>query len=149
MAPNLIPAPGSNVLLMFPHHAAADQRLATEDVIWMTTVTPQGKPQTSLVWFIIEDGEFLVYSKDGTSRVRNIRSNPLVALNLDGNGEGGAVVTIEGTARIDGEAPTAAAHAAYLAKYRARMDRNKWTPEWFAEHYPVPIRISFDRGRAW
>jgi PPOX class probable F420-dependent enzyme len=101
------------------------------------------------VWFIIEDDEFLIYSKDRTARVRNIEANPRVALNLDGNGEGGAVVTIEGLARIDNAAPAAAAHIAYLDKYRSRMGRNGWTPEWFAEHYPVPIRVAFTRGRAW
>jgi PPOX class probable F420-dependent enzyme len=134
---------------MFPNRPRADERLASEDVIWLTTVSPDGQPQTSPVWFIIEHGEFLVYSREDTARRRNLNANPRVALNLDGNGHGGDIVTIEGIARIDPEAPSPADHAAYLAKYQRRMDRNGWSPEWFATQYPLPIRIAFTRGRSW
>ena len=124
-------------------------RLEQEPVIWMTTVRPDGQPQTSVVWFLLEDDEILVYSKDGTIRNRNVVTNPKVSLNLDGDGGGGAVVTMEGTARIDNRAPAPKDHPAYLEKYQSRIAENGWTPEIFSRDYPVAIRIKVEKVRAW
>lgn len=124
-------------------------RLTDEKIIWMTTVRPNGQPQTSPVWFLYDDGEFLIYSKAGTARTANLDANPRVSLNLDGNGEGGDVVSIEGIARIDTGAPPSSTVAAYQDKYRAFLERNGWTPEWFDSNYPVAIRVTPTRSRAW
>ncbi len=124
-------------------------RLEQEPVIWMTTVRSDGQPQTSVVWFLLEEDEILVYSKDGTIRNRNVAANPKVSLNLDGDGGGGAVVTMEGTARIDNGAPAPKDHPAYLEKYQRRIAGNGWTPEKFSLDYPVPIRIKVENVRAW
>ncbi len=120
-----------------------------EPVIWMTTVRTDGQPQTSVVWFLLEDDEILVYSKDGTIRNRSVVSNPKVALNLNGDQGGGSVVTMEGTARIDYDAPAPKDNAPYLEKYLSRIEGNGWTPEIFGRDYPVPIRIKIETVRAW
>ena len=109
---------------------------------------PDGQPQTSPVWFLVEGDELLVYSAR-TARLDNIAANPRVAMNLDGNGRGGAIVTIEGTARIVPDEPPASANANYVTKYAAAMERNGWTAEEFSTRYPVAVRIGFERGRAW
>jgi len=41
-----------------PAHAAAAARLQTEPVIWLTTVTPSGQPQSTPVWFLWEDDSY-------------------------------------------------------------------------------------------
>lgn len=124
-------------------------RLAEDPVIWLTTVDGRGQPQTSPVWFLYADGEFLVYSLPGTPRSANITRNPRVALNLDGNGRGGDIVTIEGEARLDPAAPPSSEVPAYQAKYRSFIERNGWTPESFARDYPIPIRVRPTRIRVW
>lgn len=134
---------------MFSDNPTAMARLDAEPIIWLTTVRPNGQPQTSPVWFLLQGDEFLMYSLPNTSRVANIKANPHVALNLDGNGRGGAIVTIEGTARIDEAAAAASDVPEYVAKYEAHMERNGWTPEVFSSQYSTPIRIMFTRGRAW
>jgi PPOX class probable F420-dependent enzyme len=133
---------------MFEDHPRARRRLAEESIIWMTTVTPGGQPQTSPVWFLLDGDELLVYSAH-SSRLSNIAANPRVALNLDGNGRGGDIVTIEGSARIVATEPAAAGNPAYVEKYATSMERNGWTPEEFSELYPVAVRIAFGRGRTW
>ena len=118
-------------------------------IIWLTTVRPNGQPQTSPVWFLHDDGEILIYSKAGTARTANIAANPRVSLSLDGNGEGGDIVSIEGKARFDTGAPPADRMAAYREKYAGYISRNGWTPEWFGANYPTAIRIAPSRSRAW
>jgi PPOX class probable F420-dependent enzyme len=114
-------------------------------VLWMTTVRPNGQPQTSPVWFVIDNDEFLIYSLAGTARTSNIAANPRVSLNLDSNA-GADVVAVEGTARIvDGPASTA--HAAYQDKYRDGIISIGHTPETFAARYSVVIRVTPHRWR--
>jgi len=130
-------------------NSLAEQRLRDELVIWLTTVSPSGQPQASPVWFLWDGSEFLVYSLPGTARTRNIEANSRVSLNLDGDGQGGSVVTIEGEARIDRAAPSSTDVPAYAAKYRSKIAGHGWTPESFATDYPIPIRIAPTRARSW
>jgi PPOX class probable F420-dependent enzyme len=132
-----------------PKGGRAVARLTDEKIIWLTTVRPNGQPQTSPVWFLYEDGEFLIYSLPGTARTANIEANPQVSLNLDGNGEGGDIVSVEGDARIDSTAAPSDQVAAYQAKYAGHIARNGWTPESFAADYPVAIRVTPRRARVW
>jgi PPOX class probable F420-dependent enzyme len=122
-----------------PTGAKAAALLEDAYVIWLTTVRPDGQPQASPVWFVIDDDEFLVYSLDGTARTKNLRSNPKVSINLDSNA-GADVVTLEGVARIE-DGPSSLDHAAYQAKYADGIRRIGHTPDTFAQRYSIPIRI--------
>lgn len=126
----------------------AAKRLESQRIAWLTTVGADGTPQASPIWYLWDGHEFLIYSLDA-ARVRNIRRSPRVSINLDSDGLGGDIVVVEGTARIDDEAPSAADNADYLAKYKSVMDNNKWSPEWFAGRYSVPVRIVPTGFRYW
>jgi len=123
-------------------------RLDREIVAWLTTVTPDGQPQTSPVWFLWQDGRFVVYSLPRSPRVRNIRANERVAVNLDGNGQGGAIVSFEATAVLDDAGPLSVALSDYQAKYLPRITEYGWTAESFARDYPQRIVITPTRLRA-
>ncbi len=123
----------------------ADSLIEDAVVAWLTTVRPNGQPQASPIWFVIDDGEFLIYSLAGTARVSNIEANPRVSLNLDSR-KGSDVVTIEGDARIvDGPASTDV--PSYQEKYRERIPAIGHTPESFHERYPIAIRVRPTRWR--
>ena len=94
--------------------ARVDRRLREERVIWLTTVRPDLTPQPSLVWFLWDAGTLLIYSKPNTPKLRNIEQNPTVALNFDGDSQGGNVVVFTGTAIIDRQAPSLDQIAAYV-----------------------------------
>ena len=126
----------------------AANRLAGERIAWMTTVAADGTPQASPIWYLWDGADALMYSLD-SPRVWNLQDRPRVALHLDGNGLGGDIVVIEGTASIDTTTPSAAENEAYLAKYRAVMNDYGWTPEWFASRYSVPVRIEITKYRYW
>ena len=118
----------------------AIRRLEDETVIWMTTVSEGGQPQTALIWFLWTGSDFLLYSIDPSIRVRNISGNPRVALNLDGNGQGGDVVTVEGTAVF--AAASEAEREAFVERYRDEMQTLFGGPDGYFEGYPTPIRVA-------
>lgn len=126
----------------------AAHRLRTERVGWVTTVADDGTPVTSPIWFTWSGDEILMYSLK-SNRVRNISERTRVSFNLDGDGLGGNVVVIEGDAWIDRQMPSASENAEFLAKYQPVLDQYRWTPEWFADRYSVPIRITPTKYRYW
>ncbi len=133
---------------MFDERPDIQQRLDGELVAWMTTVSPAGQPQTSPVWFLVEDEEIVIYSLDGTPRTRNIRANPKVCLNLNSTPAGGEVVIIEGTAEIVEDGPPASTDERYVGKYETPMEDLGMTPESFAADYPIRIHVHPTRLRA-
>jgi PPOX class probable F420-dependent enzyme len=131
-----------------PKGAEVIERLRNDRIGWLTTVASDGTPQTSPIWFLWSENDILVYSLD-SPRARNIVNHPMVSLHLDGNGKGGDIVVIEGTATIDESAPPCADNPEYLAKYEPVMEGNGWTPQWFGDKYHVPIRITVTKYRYW
>ncbi len=122
----------------------ADALLADAAVVWLTTVRPDGQPQASPVWFVMDGGDFLVYSRP-SARIPNLAANPLVALNLDSN-DGEDVVTVEGTARVvDG--PPNHEHPGYQAKYLDRIEAMGYTAAEFSAEYSIAIRVTPTRWR--
>jgi PPOX class probable F420-dependent enzyme len=127
-------------------HARA--RLGSEMVGWLTTVTAEGQPQTFPIWFLWQDGTLLIYSDRRAKRNANIAANPRVSFHLDATPKGGDVLVIEGTARIDQDAPDPAANAAYLARYGPWITESFGDVATFEATYNVAVRITPDRGRA-
>lgn len=124
---------------------AAD-RLERELIGWLVTVNGAGAPVPSPIWFWWDGEEFLIYSQPDTPKLANIAGNPRVAVHLDGDGRGGDIVIVSGTARI-GDDPPASRVPAYLAKYAHLIAAYDWTPESFAADYSVPIRVAPRRLR--
>ena len=92
-------------------------------MIWLTTVRSDGVPQPSGVWFHWDGEDILIFSEPEARKVQNIRRNPHVALNLDGDGTGGGLVIIAGAARILPDPPDAQRLARYQQKY-AHLSHN-------------------------
>jgi PPOX class probable F420-dependent enzyme len=132
-----------------PAHAAAAARLRDEMIIWLTTVNPSGQPQSSPVWFLWDGAEFLIYGSVNGQKTPNIAANPRVSLNLDGNGQGGGIVVIEGTARIDADGAGPGDVAGYMAKYGDRISEYGWDADKMARDYPHVIRVTPVRFRIW
>ena len=125
--------------------ARVARRLREEIVVWLTTVTPTGAPLPRPVGFVWDGGEVVwIYSQPG-ARVRNIAANPKVTLNFDGDGRGGDIVVLSGTAQVDPDAPAADANPAHMEKYAAQIERVGMTPASFAARFSVPVRVLLTR----
>jgi PPOX class probable F420-dependent enzyme len=133
---------------VFDERPDIQERLASELVIWMTTVDTTGQPQTSPVWFLSHEDHIVVYSLSATPRTRNIRANPRVSLNLNSSPTGGRLAIIEGVAEIVPGAVPADQDHEYLAKYEQALVDEGMTPESFARDYPVRIHVRPTRLRA-
>jgi PPOX class probable F420-dependent enzyme len=127
--------------------ARVARHLREEIVVWMTTVTSAGAPVPMPVWFCWDGGESVRMYSRRSPRVRNVDANPHVSLNFAGDGRGGDVVVLSGTATADRDMPPANQDADYLAKYSDHIARIGMTPETFAGSYEVPVRIQLTRVR--
>ena len=121
--------------------ARAARKLRDEIVVWMTTITPAGVPVPRPVWFIWDGADSAVMYSRPQLRIRNIEANPRVTLNFDGDGGGGDIVVLSGTAAVDRELPAVDDFPEYLAKYDEHIARIGMTPDTFARAYSVPVRI--------
>lgn len=122
------------------------RRLETEIVAWLTTVRADGTPQASPIWFWWDGESILIYSKDDTARLRNLERSAAASFHFDGNGRGGDIVVMEGTAAVS-EDPPSTEIPGYQEKYRHQIPRIGHDPGSFAIAYPVPVRFTPTRLR--
>lgn len=123
-------------------------RLEHEQVAWLTTVSGDGRPVPSPIWFYYEDdGTVLIYSQPNKPKIRNIESNAAVSLNFNSDPHGNDVIVLDGAAVIDESANPAAHHDAYVAKYKGGLESLNMTPEAFTAEYSVPIRVILKKVR--
>ena len=129
--------------------ARADRRLRSELVLWLTTVRADGQPQASPVWFLWDGETLLLYSQPSAQKLRNLATNPRVAVHVDTDEAGEDVLTIEGTAAVDPDAPSSDRLEEYQAKYRDGIRAIGMTPDQLANDYSVAVRIRPTHARAW
>jgi len=125
-----------------PFGQRVERRLAEERIIWLTTVSPNGTPHPRPVWFWWDGETFLIYSQPDTFKLAHIEANPYVALNFDGDGQGGNIITFTGEARLDPAAPPAHQVPQYVEKYRPGFERIGMTAAQFAAAYSVALRVT-------
>jgi PPOX class probable F420-dependent enzyme len=119
------------------------RHLEHDPVVWLTTVSASGTPQPSPVWFLWDGAEGVtVHSLPDSSRSRNLAARPRVSLNFAGDGRGGDIVVLTGTARLDSTGASADRMPDYLAKYADHIQRIGHTPGSFAAQYSLPVRIA-------
>jgi PPOX class probable F420-dependent enzyme len=75
--------------------------LCEEQVIWVTTVANDGTPQPNPVGFGYQDDKsILIYNMVNANRLSHIVDRPQVALHFEGDGGGGDIVILTGTAHL-------------------------------------------------
>lgn len=128
--------------------ARVARHLRDDEVVWLTTVNGDHKPEPSPVWFLWDGTDtILIYSQPDKPKLRNIAENPTVALNFNTTPTGEDVVVLSGEAALDDQAPPPSEHPGYLAKYRDAITRIGYDPQRFAQSYSVPIRVRLTRAR--
>ena len=129
--------------------AHVEGRLRANLMAWLTTVRPDGQPDSVPVWFLVRDDEtLLVYSQPKKIKLRNIRENPKVTLGLDVTDIGRDIIRIDGTAEHVGDVPSADRQPQYAVKYAERIGAMFGTPRQFAELFSEALIITPSRLHA-
>jgi PPOX class probable F420-dependent enzyme len=124
------------------------ERLARDEIIWLTTMSASGTPQPVPVWFLWDGETALIYTGPETYKLRNIARNPKVSLNLNSDPLGGDIAVFVGTAWVDRTVPPPDQHPGYLEKYGHRIiDLLGMTLEDYAIFYPIALRVRPEKVR--
>jgi len=119
-------------------------RLQSDHYAWLTTVAKSGQPVPRLVWFYLDGTDVIVYSQPDAAKVRHIRNQPRVSLNLDSDGRGSGIIVVGGTAAIAAENADPLQDERYRTKYAELAKQFGFTDEFFAA-YSTRVRISIDK----
>ena len=124
-------------------------RLRANLMAWLTTVRPDGRPDSVPVWFLLRDDDtILIYSQPAKTKLRNISSNPRVALAIDVTDLGRDVIRLDGTAEHAPGFPPADQVPEYVVKYAERIGAAFGTPSRFAALYSEALIITPHRLHA-
>jgi PPOX class probable F420-dependent enzyme len=120
--------------------------LASEIIIWLTTVGSDLTPQPRPVWFAPDGDDVLIYSQPKAAKVAHIRQHPNVALhfNADQWGSDESVVVLTGAATLGADTTPS---AAFIKKYKEDMAELGMTPDQFAASYSISIRVKITNVR--
>lgn len=112
----------------------------------LTTVRPDGRPDSVPVWFLLRDDEtILVYSQASKNKLANISRNPTVAIGLDVTDLGRDVIRIHGSAQHHPDFPSADRVPEYIVKYAERIAALFETAAHFAELFSEALIITPNR----
>jgi PPOX class probable F420-dependent enzyme len=123
-----------------------ERHLISDQVAWLTTVTPTGRPAPRPVWFVWDGSAITVYSVNRGAKLRHIAVNDSVSLNFNSTPGGGDVVVISGHARIVRDAPLPSRFPGLLDKYLPAVESMGQPVSWFDENYRTALRITPDRA---
>jgi PPOX class probable F420-dependent enzyme len=125
----------------------AREHIEDDVVAWLTTIAPDGRPQSSVISFLHENGSILFYSQPDTLKLRNIEHSPKVSFHLQSDPYGDHYLVIEGTIAIDPSVPPSDVHPAYHAKYLEPHAHWGMDVADVARDFSVPLRITPRRVR--
>jgi PPOX class probable F420-dependent enzyme len=117
------------------------KRLEHDSVIWLTSVDSKSNPQPRPVWFHWDGETVLIFSQEEGAKVKHIKGNPRVALNLNSTPDGGDVMVLLGKATIVDGKINPERLKDYIRKYREGIKEIGMTPESFEADYHVAILV--------
>jgi PPOX class probable F420-dependent enzyme len=135
------------------HDAAARrspaEQLAQEQILWLGTTRPDGRPHVIPIWFAWDGRAISTYSKPHAQKVRNLEHNPSAMVAVGEPEEDMDVELIEGRAEVL-VAPTVDLVApSFFEKYAALMSASGLTREVYVTTYSKAVRITPTRFLGW
>ena len=125
------------------------EALEREQVVWLSSVCPDGRPHVVPIWFLWDGDSIVVFSKPDAQKVRNVRVDPRVMVAIGEPGADFDVELVEAAVAELASEPGATLPDAFARKVRGLLDRAGITVERFAAVYSQPIRIRPTRWLGW
>lgn len=134
-----------------PDRAAArlHRFLATEPVIWLSTIRGDGAPHVVPTWFAWDGEAITILSKPSACKARNLREDPRAMVALGDAEDDFDVGLLEATAEVLEEPTPPDLPRPFRAKYEGWIAALGLTPEAFAATYPTMIRLTPRRALGW
>jgi PPOX class probable F420-dependent enzyme len=98
------------------------EKLQSHQVIWFSSVRPDGRPHLAPIWFVWHAEKIFVSTDPKSVKSKNIRANPRVTLALE---DGAHPVICEGIAHVVPGPWEAELKAAFLQKYEWNLDEEQ------------------------
>lgn len=130
------------------YRARVHHRLATERVVWFTTVNARGVAAPNPVWFYWDGTRIVVAHDNRAHRLTHLRRNSDVVLHFDCGSFGRDIVVMEGKADL-AATPDSGPDAGYLEKYRQPIDEMFGGVEAFLQSHRALTFIQPTRLRGW
>jgi PPOX class probable F420-dependent enzyme len=122
-----------------------ENHLLNDKIVWLTTVTPTGRPAPRPVWFLWDGTAFIIYSLPNGAKLKHIAANDQVSLHFNSGPGGGDVVVVSGSAELVPDAPLPSEVPRMLDKYRDTIKAMGYTKEWY-DSYNTAIRVTPERA---
>jgi PPOX class probable F420-dependent enzyme len=101
--------------------------VALEKIGRLSTVDPDGTPQTTPVFYALMDGEVYIGTQRGRKKFRNIQNNPKVCFTIDKETSPYKGIMIQGTAEIiEDDAVHERFREALMYRYYGHPDSPGW-----------------------
>jgi PPOX class probable F420-dependent enzyme len=121
--------------------------LAQEEVAWIASVRPDGRPHLVPLWFCWDGDAIVVFSKADAQKVRNLARDPRAMVAVGEAGADMRIDLLEAVAELG--PPPVGLPDTFVDKYRDRLTHLGLSVQRFAETYPLPIRLRPTRWLEW
>jgi PPOX class probable F420-dependent enzyme len=98
------------------------EKLQSQQVIWFSSIRPDGRPHLVPIWFVWHAERIYVSTDPKSVKSKNIRANPRVTLALE---DGAHPVICEGTAQVVAAPWAEDLKAVFFQKYEWDLDKEQ------------------------
>lgn len=130
--------------------AETARRVVEEKLAWLTTVDHTGMPQPNPVWFLWDDGSFVIFSQPNQAKLANIARSGRVSFNFEATADEEQITIFTGRAQIVDRATIGQEILdRFAAKYAQGMVNIKLPREQYEATYTAVIRFTPEKVRGW
>jgi PPOX class probable F420-dependent enzyme len=125
-------------------------QLQHDPIVWLTTVSPNGQPQPSPVWFMWDGADkIIIYTKPDRPKVRNIKANPKVAIHFDSLARGEMIAIFTGPIEISDHYPAVNELPGYAEKYHSLFVQLGTDADQMAAEYTTTLVFTMEALRGY
>ena len=125
-------------------------RVEADKLVWLTTVDSKGTPQPNPVWFLWDNGSFVLFSKPNQAKLTNIARSGRVSLNFEATADEEQITIFTGHAeQVDRATISQEILDRYAEKYKQGMVNIKMTRAEYEAAYSEVIRMRPEKLRGW
>ena len=130
--------------------AKTGRRVEADKLAWLTTVDSKGTPQPNPVWFLWDDGSFVIFSKPNQAKLANIARSGRVSFNFEATADEEQITIFTGAAElVDRATISQEILDRYAEKYAQGMINIKLPRTEYEASYTEVIRFTPEKVRGW